>query len=97
MTSALRVLFLGVALAASSVAFAQTAPAPAPPPDDEAAARARLREACHDDVARLCSGVEPGGGRIRECLRAHQAQLSDGCKLAIRNAQAHHHPRGEKK
>jgi hypothetical protein len=95
MTSSLRVLFLGLALATSSAAFAQGAPAPAPP-DDEAAARAKLREACHDDVARLCSGVEPGEGRIRECLRAHQDQLSDGCKLAIRNARAHHHPRAEK-
>ncbi|HLK93621.1 MAG TPA: cysteine rich repeat-containing protein [Polyangia bacterium] len=94
MTSSLRALFLGLALATSSVAFADGPPAP--PPDDEGAARAKLREACHDDVARLCAGVEPGGGRIRECLRAHVEQLSDGCKLAIRNAQAHHHPRGGK-
>ncbi len=94
MMSSLRVVFLGLALATSSAAFAQGTPAP--PPDDEGAARAKLREACHEDAARLCPGIEPGEGRIRECLRAHAEQLSDGCKLAIRNARAHHHPRGQK-
>ena len=95
MTSSLRIVFLGVALATSQVAFAQTAPAPAPSGGDSGPGE-KVREACHDDVARLCSGVEPGGGRIRECLRAHQDQVSEGCKVAIREARAHHHPRGEK-
>ena len=44
--------------------------------------------ACQGDVAKLCQGVERGGGRIRECLRAHSDQLSSGCKTAIAQAMA---------
>ncbi|MDZ4867364.1 MAG: cysteine rich repeat-containing protein [Alphaproteobacteria bacterium] len=42
-----------------------------------------LREACKADIATLCPGLEPGGGRIRECLRANRDKISDGCKAAI--------------
>lgn len=35
--------------------------------------------ACRPDVEKFCSGVEPGGGRIIECLREHKAQLSPDC------------------
>jgi arylformamidase len=31
----------------------------------------------------LCAGVQPGGGRIRDCMKEHRAQLSAGCKMAI--------------
>jgi hypothetical protein len=36
-----------------------------------------------NDVKSLCGSVQPGGGRVRECMREHRAQLSSGCKLAI--------------
>ena len=42
-----------------------------------------IRGACMNDVKSLCGSVQPGGGRIRECMREHRAQLSSGCKLAI--------------
>jgi hypothetical protein len=42
-----------------------------------------VREACKADVATHCAGLEPGGGRIRECLKANREKLSDGCKAAI--------------
>lgn len=45
--------------------------------------RGAVREACKADVASLCSGLQPGGGRIRECLKANRDKLSDGCKSAI--------------
>lgn len=44
---------------------------------------AAVREACRADVAALCQGIQPGGGRIRACLRANKDRLSEGCKSAI--------------
>jgi len=35
--------------------------------------------ACKEDVAQYCKGVEPGGGRIVNCLIDHQKDISDGC------------------
>jgi S1-C subfamily serine protease len=34
---------------------------------------------CKADVARLCPGVEPGGGHIIGCLKAHKEEISIGC------------------
>ena len=42
-----------------------------------------VRGACMNDIKTLCGSVQPGGGRIRECMREHRTQLSNGCKLAI--------------
>ena len=42
-----------------------------------------LREACKADVASLCPGIQPGGGRIKECLKANKDKVSEGCKAAI--------------
>ncbi len=36
--------------------------------------------ACRDDVKKLCGDVKPGGGDIRDCLKTHEADLSQGCK-----------------
>ena len=35
---------------------------------------------CMADAARLCPGVEPGGGKQIECLKAHIDQVSAACK-----------------
>jgi hypothetical protein len=35
---------------------------------------------CKEDAARLCQGVEPGEGRIVQCLEQHEADLSPACK-----------------
>jgi len=46
--------------------------------------------ACKGDVEKLCASVQPGGGRVGECLKAHRDQLSVGCKLAIAQDVAAH-------
>jgi hypothetical protein len=42
-----------------------------------------LHKACRNDVKALCGSVQPGEGRIRNCMREHRTQLSNACKLAI--------------
>jgi hypothetical protein len=34
---------------------------------------------CHPDYQKFCSSVERGDGRVVECLKQHQAQLSPAC------------------
>ncbi len=40
---------------------------------------------CKPDVERLCPGVEPGGGRIVACLKAHKMDMSVGCAMALKH------------
>jgi Cysteine rich repeat len=42
-----------------------------------------LRGACRDDMKALCGSIQPGGGRLRDCMREHRTQLSSTCKIAI--------------
>jgi hypothetical protein len=42
-----------------------------------------VMSACKGDIEKLCASVQPGGGRIGECLKAHKEQVSVGCKLAV--------------
>ena len=39
--------------------------------------------ACRADVAKLCKGIQPGGGRIAMCLKQHESELSPGCRDTI--------------
>jgi hypothetical protein len=50
--------------------------------------RNAMREACGQDVARLCPGVKPGGGRIIACFKEKAVELSPGCRSALQQAQA---------
>jgi hypothetical protein len=38
---------------------------------------------CMADAARLCPGVEPGGGAQITCLKSHKEELSPGCKKKV--------------
>src|SRR6266404_5772816 len=42
-----------------------------------------LRSACGGDVRSLCGGVQPGGGRIVQCLATRAASLSPACKEVL--------------
>jgi len=36
--------------------------------------------ACEGDIKTHCAGVQPGGGRILNCLKQHEAALTPACK-----------------
>ena len=73
-----------ISLALPALALAQS---PQPNP-----AMIKLREACAADVKKLCPGVEPGGGRIAQCIQSKVDQLSDGCKKAIADMEMQDEP-----
>jgi hypothetical protein len=39
-----------------------------------------VKEACKDDAQRLCEGIKPGGGKIMQCLKQHDDELTAECK-----------------
>lgn len=39
-----------------------------------------MKEECHEDAKKLCKDIQPGGGRIMQCLKQHEGELSQGCK-----------------
>lgn len=66
-------------------AAAGAAPAAAPPVIVLRPLRPReelfiVRSACGADIRTLCAGVQPGGGRIVQCIASNAASLSPGCK-----------------
>jgi hypothetical protein len=50
--------------------------------------------ACKADVETFCKGIEPGGGRIMECLKQNEAKVSQGCKDQVAKARAEREARG---
>jgi hypothetical protein len=42
-----------------------------------------LRSACGADVRTLCAGVDPGGGRILQCLISNASSLSPDCRSVL--------------
>lgn len=41
---------------------------------------AHAEDPCAEDVKQLCSEVQVGGGRVQDCLRKNEANLSPACK-----------------
>jgi hypothetical protein len=64
----LNILFATATLL-SGAAFAQTA---------------AEREACQADFEKYCPGVEPGGGRVVECLAQHLDKLTPQCQAVVK-------------
>jgi hypothetical protein len=52
------------------------------------AQQAEAMKYCRSDVSRLCPGVQPGGGRILGCLKAHKMDVSVGCAKALQAMKA---------
>lgn len=74
---------------AAAAALLLAAPVPASAQEDEKTGPGRaLHGACHEDVQRLCAGIQPGGGRIIACMRDHAGDLSPTCRDAIDKARA---------
>ena len=61
---------------------------------DQPSSGGSRRAVCKDDVAKLCAGVQSGGGRIGACLKQNEAQLSPACKDALTKVQLHTVPTG---
>ena len=48
----------------------------------------RMKEmsgACQSDIQQFCTGVNPSGGRVAQCLKQHESELSSTCKEARQN------------
>ena len=39
-------------------------------------------------VKQFCAGTQPGEGRVEACMKAHIADVSDACKVAMANEAA---------
>ena len=71
MTTTKMVAAGAILLLSSSAAMAQSQ-----------AARAVLK-VCKPDIARFCSQVQPGQGRIKACMKEHLQELSEPCKEGL--------------
>ncbi len=71
-----RTTILSFLVAAAMPAFAQ-------PPSATDKEMTALHEYCKADIDRLCPKVEPGGGRLKECLMKHKDKLEVGCAQAL--------------
>lgn len=81
--------------ASSQTGAGSPAPAATPAPVTQPTAttapvggRRGLMQACQADIASLCAGITPGGGRIRACVTQNSAKLSTPCADAIKNARS---------
>ena len=77
----MRFRHLALASALSLAAFASAAP-------NALAQQAAAMKYCKADFERLCPGVQPGGGRIIGCLKAHKEEVSIGCGKALQAMKA---------
>lgn len=76
------------AAAPAAPSSAAAAPAAAPPAIVLRPMRPRevlfvMRSACGADVRTLCAGVDPGGGRILQCLISNASSLSPDCRAVL--------------
>jgi Cysteine rich repeat len=68
--------------ALASTAFALLAVSAAMTAD----AQGRRDGPCAADAKKFCSNVKPGQGRVYNCMKEHQAELSPACQARIKEA-----------
>jgi hypothetical protein len=54
----------------------------------ESKAQAGALAACKADAARICPGIEPGGGKIIQCLKQHKDDVTIGCAKELKSIKA---------
>lgn len=47
-----------------------------------------LAQACREDLAKFCSNVQPGGGRLKPCVKENFRSFSPTCQAALRDVVA---------
>jgi len=67
---------LSVAISVAVLAFAS--------PSIAASERENLQTYCKPDIQRLCAGAPIGGGGVKDCLKAHEKEISVGCAQALK-------------
>jgi hypothetical protein len=77
----MRIRQFAIVSALSLATFASAAPT-------ALAQRAEAMKYCKADYQRLCPGIQPGGGRIIGCLKAHKEEISIGCGKALQAMKA---------
>lgn len=50
------------------------------------AQQAAVRQSCGSEIQQHCTGVQPGEGRIRACVKEHFVEFSEPCKQALLNS-----------
>ena len=52
------------------------------------ASAAQNAKPCAEDAAKLCQGMQPGGGRVAKCLKEHSSELSPACRDSMAKTKA---------
>jgi hypothetical protein len=47
--------------------------------------RQAIMEHCREDLAKFCSSVQPGGGRMKPCIKQNFRSFSPGCQAVLRD------------
>jgi hypothetical protein len=42
-----------------------------------------IKQVCNEDAKQLCKDTKPGGGKVMQCLKQHESELSASCKDAL--------------
>lgn len=82
MVNLIRDIVIAALVTAGLIALISTVAAP-PAAAQQASTFRMLRQACADDVRKLCPGIAPGGGRLKKCLEEKSEQVSEACSRAL--------------